>query len=203
MSVSWQAVRILPPRQRRGEERGVPLPIWVVRVAAQQPPVGVEPLEGILWTTVPVATMAEAFERVDWYGLRWIIEEYHTAQKTGCAIEKMQFSYRERLEPAIALMSIVALLLRNLRDLSRAVDAHERPATGVVSEEWVRILSVWRHGVVRLDWSVHDFYYALARLGGHQNRKHDHRPGWLVLWRGWMQLQAMLDGAAAIKANKL
>src|SRR3954469_13108992 len=35
-------------------------------------------------------------------------------------------------------------------------------------------------------------------LGGHQNRKQDHRPGWLVLWRGWMHLQSMLEGAAAL-----
>jgi len=53
--------------------------------------------------------------------------------------------------------------------------------------------------------TVHDFFYALARLGGHQNRKRDHRPGWLVLWRGWTKLQAMLDGydaANQIKCGK-
>ena len=33
--------------------------------------------------------------------------------------------------------------------------------------------------------SVYDFFYALARLGGHQNRKGDHQPGWLILWPGW------------------
>jgi len=202
VSVSWQAVTLLPPRQRRGEERGVPLPTWVVRVAEEHPPAGVEPLEWILLTNVPVAALAEAFERVDWYGLRWIIEEYHKVQKTGCTIEKMQFSFRERLEPAIALLSIVALLLLNLRDQSRAADAKERPATDLLPREWVRVLSVWRHGVVLENWSVYDFYFALARLGGHQNRKHDHLPGWLVLWRGWMQLQAMLDGAAAAAAAR-
>ena len=34
---------------------------------------------------------------------------------------------------------------------------------------------------IRLDWTVHEFFYALARLGGHQNRKSDEEPGWLVL----------------------
>jgi hypothetical protein len=198
VSVAWQAVTIVPPRQRRGEERGVPLACWVVRVWEANPPTGVEALEWILLTNVPVATLADAFERVDWYALRWIIEEYHKAMKTGCDIERMQFSYRERLEPAIALMSVVAVLLLNLRNQSRAADAKQRRATDCVPEMWVRLLSKWRHGAVRLDWSVHDFFYALARLGGHQNRKHDHPPGWLVLWRGWSHLQAMLDGAAAM-----
>lgn len=52
-------------------------------------------------------------------------------------------------------------------------------------------------GAPRLDWTLYDFYYALARRGGHQNRKHDHPPGWLVLWRGWTYLQAMPTGATA------
>jgi Transposase DNA-binding/Transposase DDE domain len=197
VSVSWHFVTIRSSPQRRGEERGVPLMVWVVRVWEADPPKGVEALEWILLTNVEVRTLAEAFERVDWYGLRWIIEEYHKAQKSGCDIESMQFSRIERLEPAIALLSVIAVMLLTLRDQSRAPDAKERPATECVPALWVRLLSAWRHKNVRMDWSVHDFFYALARLGGHQNRKHDHRPGWLILWRGWTHLQAMLDGASA------
>ena len=76
VSVSWQAVTLVPPRQRRGEERGVPLSTWVVRVWEENPPAGVEALEWILLTNVPVLTLADAFERIDWYGLRWIVEVY-------------------------------------------------------------------------------------------------------------------------------
>ncbi len=88
-------------------------------------------------------------------------------------------------------------MLLQLRDLSRAPDAQQRRATDYVPLMWVRILSTWRHKETRMDWTVHEFFYALARLGGHQNRKHDHPPGWLILWRGWTQLQAMLEGATA------
>lgn len=197
VSVSWQQVSIQPPRQPRGEEGGEPLRSWVIRVWEATPPKGVEALEWILLTNVAVTTPAEAFERIDWYGLRWIIEEYHKAQKSGCDIESMQFQYLDRLEPAIALLSVVAVMLLTLRDQSRAPDAKQRLASDCVPAMWVRLLSAWRHKKVCLDWTVHDFFYALARLGGHQNRKHDHRPGWLVLWRGWMYLQSMLDGAAA------
>lgn len=96
--------------------------------------------------------------------------------------------------PAIALLSAVALTLLDLRDASRRDDAQTRPATTVVSHDYVAVLTAWRYGEVRLKIRVHDFYYALARLVGHQNRNHDKRPGWLVLWRGWAKLQAMLDG---------
>jgi hypothetical protein len=198
VSVSWQQVKILPPRQRRGDERGVPLTVWVVRVAETNPPKGAEAIEWILITNVPVLTLADALERIEWYRMRWIIEEYHKAQKTGVDIEKMQFERLENMAPAIALLSITAILLLTLRDQSRAPDAKERPATDCVPALWVRMLSTWRHKQAHMDWSIHDFYYALARLGGHQNRKHDHPPGWLVLWRGWMHLQSMLEGAAAV-----
>lgn len=201
VSVSWQSVTIRPSPQRRGEERGVPLSVRVIRVWEADPPAGVEALEWILLTNVAVRSLADAFERVDWYGLRWIVEEYHKAQKSGCDIENMQFSHIDRLQPAIALLSVIAVMLLTLRDHSRAPDAKTRPATTCVPALWVRILSAWRHKRVRMDWSVHDFFFALARLGGHQNRKHDHRPGWLVLWRGWAYLQAMLDGASATGAT--
>ena len=203
VSVSWEKVTILPPRQRRGEERGVPLTSWVVRVWEANPPKDAEPLEWILLTNVPVLTLADALVRIEWYRMRWIIEEYHKAQKTGTDIENMQFTYLNRLEAAIALLSVTAVMLLDLRNQSRAPDAHQRRATDHVPFLWVRILSRWRHKEARLDWSVHDFFYALARLGGHQNRKHDHRPGWLILWRGWMQLQAMLDGAAAVGVTEM
>jgi hypothetical protein len=66
----------------------------------------------------------------------------------------------------------------------------------------VQVLSVWRYHQVRADPTIHDFYFALARLGGHQNRQHDGHPGWLVLWRGWEKLQPKLDGCDTAKRIK-
>ena len=43
---------------------------------------------------------------------------------------------------------------------------------------------------------------ALARLGGHQNRRNDKRPGWLVLWRGWTALQLLLTGSRLANKQK-
>ncbi len=98
----------------------------------------------------------------------------------------------------IALLSVVAVLLLNLRDASRRPDAAETPATEVVGADYVEMLAAWRYRRRRIDLTIQEFYYALARLGGHQNRRGDHPPGWLVLWRGWQQLQAMLEGALAL-----
>jgi hypothetical protein len=160
-------VRVCAPKSKNGEHGDEPLPLWIVRVWEVDPPQGEEPLEWFLWTNHPGDTAAAAQEVVGWYECRWIIEEYHKAQKTGCGIENPQFTHADRLQPMIALLSVVALTLLNLREISRREDARTRPATDVVSEEYVALLSAWRHGKPRSDWTIHDFFYALARLGGH------------------------------------
>ena len=198
VQVAWAPVLIQPPHVRRGEYEKRPLPLWVVTVREVGAPACVEPLEWILLTNVVVTCLEDAWQRVSWYECRWVIEEYHKGQKTGCAIEDLQFSTSAALEPMIALLSVVAVGLLNLRQASRREDAKERPALEIVDPCYVAVLSLWRYRVTRMNLSVHDFFYALARLGGHQNRKCDHRPGWLVLWRGWMSLQHMVDGAEAV-----
>lgn len=195
VAIAFAEVWVQPPHVQRGEYERKPLRLWAVRVAEIDPPAGSKPVEWFLLTNVPVTTQAHAWERTRWYAARWVLEEYHKAQKTGCGIEEMQFTTSEALQPMIALLSVVAVTLLNLRDASRQPDAQQRPATDVIDIEYVKVLSAWRHKEVRLDWSVHDFFYALARLGGHQNRRRDHPPGWIVLWRGWTALQHMVDGA--------
>lgn len=199
VAVAWSQVTLRVPKQPRGETRRVPLTTWVIRLREIDPPAGVEPLEWILLTNVPVQTQADAWERIGWYEVRWVIEEYHKALKTGCGVEKLQLTTEDRLQPAIAVLSVVALHLLNLRDASRRPDARTRPATEVVPATWVKMLSLWRYKEARPNLTVHDFFYALARLGGHQNRKHDHQPGWLVLWRGWMKLQSMVEAASLLE----
>ncbi len=199
VGVAWAPVRVLPPRQSRGEERGTPLAVWSVRVWELHPPANVEePREWILLTNVPVQTFEDACERLDWYACRWIVEEYHKAMKTGCNVEKMEFTSQDLLQPAIGLVSVLAVLLLELRDASRQSDADQRPARDLVPAMNVTVRSAWRFQAPDRNLTIREFYFALARLGGHQNRTRDHPPGWLVLWRGWTQLHAMVEGALAM-----
>lgn len=197
VAVAAAQVSIKPPKQKRGEHSSEPLSLTVIRVWEIDPPKEAKcekPLEWILLTDETAETFEQAATVVDWYSTRPLIEEFHKGQKTGCRIEHMNFAKAERLEPAIALISVVALTLLSLRDASRRPDARVRQATELLHPDYVRVLSQWRHKQDRMNWSIHDFYYALGRLGGHQNRNSDHPPGWLVLWRGWETLQAMLLG---------
>lgn len=192
---SFLAVRLVPPKQPRGQHSQEPLAVWVVRAWESDPPAGTEPLEWFLLTNMPLQRATTVRKVIAWYECRWIVEEYHKSLKTGCNIEDMQFTHVSRLEPMIALQSVVALTLLNLRDASRRPDAQTTPASEVVAQEYVNVLSTWRYGEVRSDWTIYDFFLALARLGGHQNRRHDKRPGWIVLWRGWSALELLVLGS--------
>lgn len=192
--VSFTPVCIAPPRVRLGDYENVPLNLWAVRVWEAHPTPGVEALEWILLTNVPVITEADASERVTWYEARWVVEDLHKGMKTGCGIETLQFTRIERLEPAIAVLSALATTLLQMRDAARQPDADVRPATDVVSQEYVTVLSEYYGTRLGKTPTILQFYMHVARLGGHQNRKRDGFPGWITLWRGWMKLQSMVDG---------
>jgi hypothetical protein len=198
------------PHFARGHCRSDSLDLWVVHVLEVDPPAGEEPLEWVLLTNVAVRSFADACERIDWYACRPVIEELHKGMKSGCGIECLQFEHADRLEPVIALLSVVATELLRLRQLARERDADLTPAATVVDPLWVKVLSAWRHGRKHkgtragtgprpnADLSVREFAMALAKLGGHLGRKGDGFPGWQTTWRGWQKLRLMVEGAMAV-----
>lgn len=198
IAVSATAVTLKTSRAKSAK----PIEIWVVRVWEIKPPRGQERLEWFLITNHPVETFEAALQVVEWYETRWVIEEYHKCLKTGMNIEGYQFTDTDRLDPAIALTSVTAITLLNLRDDSRDEKTKDRPISEYLDKEYIEILSMWRHGKVKSDWTVSEFVLALARLSGHQNRKGDHPPGWQKLWKGWHELHAMIAGARFAKNIK-
>ncbi len=69
--------------------------VWVHEPS---PPEGVTPLNWLLWTTLPVGTAKEALTVVKAYKLRWRIEDFHLALKSGCRIEDSQLRTAGRIE---------------------------------------------------------------------------------------------------------
>ena len=102
--VSYTPVTITPPLVRLGDYENRPLALWAVRAWEPNPPEGAEPLEWILLTNVPVLTVEDAVQRVEWYEVRWVIEDYHKGMKTGCGNETLQFTKITSQEPAIAML---------------------------------------------------------------------------------------------------
>jgi len=120
VEVGFAPVTVPAPKNPRGEHGKAPLSLWVVCAGEIDPPEGVEAVEWILLTNVTVATFGDASERLDWYTTRWVIEELHKAQKTGCGVEDMQFTTTGAMEPSIGLLTVVAVFLLQLRSASRS-----------------------------------------------------------------------------------
>src|SRR5207247_1788239 len=79
-----------PPLERTGRA----LRCWAVRVWEADPPAGAAAgaaaLEWMLLTSLPVNDRADALTVAEYYGLRWLIEEYHKCLKSGCRVEARQ-----------------------------------------------------------------------------------------------------------------
>ncbi len=171
-----------------------PITMWVVWVREIDPPKGVDPIEWVLYTSLPVESFADALVVIGYYEKRWLIEEWHKALKTGCQVEARQLKSPERLEAMIGLMSVVAVRLLQLKSLARTDP--ERPVRTVVPRLWIEMLAAARKlsAAVKERLTVYQFYRELAKLGGFLGRKHDGEPGWITLWRGWEKLNSFIRG---------
>jgi hypothetical protein len=156
----------------------------VVEVREVNAPAGVEPLHWVLLTSLPVTTFEEAWQVIEYYEKRPIVEEFHKALKTGCRVEERQYETSERLEAITGLLSVIAVRLLQLRSAAR--ETPDRAAEEVVPRHWVTVLRRLRGG--RRIVTVREFFRELAGLGGHLLRKSDGEPGWITLWRGFEKL---------------
>jgi hypothetical protein len=202
LSIAWSAVMLLPPQVSKGIYPKEPVLAYALRVWEANPPEGTEPLEWFLLTFEEISSGAKAWEIASFYECRFVVEEYHKAQKTGCQIEDLQFETQQSLQPMIGLLSVIAVMLLNLRQAAKREGAETRRATEIIDPEYEEVLRAVRHKKPRGELSILEFYMALARLGGHMNRKSDGFPGWLTLWRGWEKLELLVVGAAAERRRK-
>jgi hypothetical protein len=191
--LQWAALTLAPPVQAPPEIRAPgPLKVWVVRAWEPNPPPDVAPVEWVLLSSLPVETLDEAQMRMDWYTCRWFCEDLHQCLKTGCRIEQRQLDDGADIQRLLGFALPIAVRLLQLRQTVRQAPAV--PATTVVEPLLVQVLARRQ----RLNWqtlTAEQFWQQVARLGGHQGRRHDGPPGWRTVWRGWRYLSDLADGA--------
>ena len=89
LQLAFGQMTLLPPRNEPRASKE-PLTVWVIRVWEEQARDAEEPLEWLRLPSVPTTTLEQAWERVDWYRHRWLVEDYHQCLKSGCRIEERQ-----------------------------------------------------------------------------------------------------------------
>jgi hypothetical protein len=200
-----------------------PRQVYVVYAREVDAPPGVkEPIDWMLLTSEPVRTARQALRIIGLYRRRWVIEEYHKVQKSGCHLEHSRLQDLDALRRLAALVGVLSVRMLWLRDLA-AEAAQAAPATAVVKglvdkdapaqsrgPESLRALmpKLWITVVARMggideprQLTPQQFWRIIARRGGWLGRKHDGRPGWQTVWRGWNEVALLVEGAQLLERS--
>ena len=131
-------IQINPPWHHKRKE---PISVWVVHVREEAPPVGTDPVEWFLLTTIDIKTCEDALNCVKWYCLRWRIEDWHRVLKSGCQVEQIGHKTADRLRRAIAIKLVIAWRIMLMTLLGREVP--ELPSEVLFSDLEIEVLRAY------------------------------------------------------------
>jgi hypothetical protein len=193
--------QVTMPRPRAGVSRYVrdsgimEVTMWAVETREVQAPRGVKPLRWVLLTSEAVDSFEDAWQVIEHYEQRPLIEDYHKCIKTGCRVEFRQYRTGDRLAPVIGMLSVLAVRLLQLKTIARKDP--DQAAAKVVPTRWLVALPLLLKKYRPIK-TVREFFRGLASLGGFLGRKSDGEPGWQTIWGGLETLLLGLRGFEAL-----
>lgn len=167
----------------------------VVQVLEVDPPEGEVPVEWLLITTLPIESVEQVREIIQYYTVRFMIEVLFRVLKSGCRVEERRFEHIDRMLPCVAVYLIVAwrtLMVCRLGRSSPDLDCEAifDPA------EWKSVyMAVQRKTPPNTPPTLAEFLRLVAQLGGYVNYPNrEDPPGPQTIWLG---MQRMHDLALA------
>ena len=176
---------LLPAPQGSAEEA---LQVSAIHMREVSPPDGADRIEWYLLTTVEVTTAEEAQQLVEYYTLRWRVEDIFRILKTGCRIEKLRMQQAEALHKAITLYMVTAWRIMLMTLLGRV--SSDMEAEVIFTDAELHMMRVYarNYGLSKHTGLV-SAILMVAMMGGYMNRKSDPPPGHTIMWRGYSSLQ--------------
>jgi hypothetical protein len=157
-----------------------------------------ESLEWIILTSEPVDTGEVARRVLRNYELRWRIEDYHKAWKSGVGVEELRLQCKNNLERGGSIMAFIAVKLLQMREIALTKpDELNRdiPVTNLLTRDEWRILwiaikkSKPPKEIPDVKWA----YKSLGKLGGWYDSKPPGVVGGKVLWKDWFRLMDKME----------
>jgi Transposase DDE domain len=181
-------------RPRRCSPKALPdcVKLSLVEAVELDPPDGVEPVHWRLLTTHEVANATAAWQIVDWYRMRWTIEQFFRILKSqGFRIEDSQLDSADTLLKLIAVAAkaaVITLQLVQARDgrsnlhASVAFDADQIDALVALQARYHARTPRQKnpHPSGSLAWAA----WIIARLGGWDGYKSSRPPGPITFKHG-------------------
>jgi len=179
------------PRRDASERNPDGVTVNAVLVSEVDPPEGVQAVQWLLLTSLPIRGKKQIESIIDHYEKRWVIELYFKVLKSGCKIESRRFEHMDRFLPALALYMIIAWRSLYVCRLSRT---HEDSSCELIYEkaEWQGVWQMVKRSpppkrVPRLM----EMTKIVAQLGGYVNRKNSGPPGPQTMWLGLQQMHTI------------
>ena len=191
-----------PPKRRADAPTKLQTIKINVVIVTEKEPSTEQVLEWILLTTEPVSSIDAVRKITRYYELRWRIEDFHKAWKSGSNVEKLRMQYADNLEKMIVILSFVAIRLLQLKE-------YFEPDQIMLDENYVCISC--EELLSEIEWKVlwktvekKQFplsppdttwaYQAIAKLGGWSNSKKTGKASWATIWNGWNKLNERIAG---------
>lgn len=197
VTVRFGSFILNPPRNniKHSTEELPNIEMHAVYVLEPNPPDGAEPVEWMLLTNLPVTSYEDAYEKVQWYCLRWRIEMYFKVMKSGFRVEACRLGHADRLARYLTVMSIVAWRLFMITLIART-DPATPCSEFLANREWkVLFLKANKNkSLPKKPPRIGEVVIWVAKLGGYLARKNDGPPGTITLWRGWKRLADLTEG---------
>jgi hypothetical protein len=162
-----------------------------------------EPIHWRLLTTHSVNSFEDALEKINWYCLRWNIEQlFRTIKKQGFQIESSQVETGESLTK-LAIIALRAAVQTMQLTLARDDNETNRPASDVFEEDEISVLSAIQPGlegktekqknpypIRTLAWVA----WIIARLGGWKGYASESPPGPITMLNGQIEFASICRG---------
>jgi hypothetical protein len=202
LALRFGKVELARPNNTADRDLPQSVTVTLVEVIERDPPRGTEAIQWRLLTTHDVADADAAWQIVEWYKLRWIIEQFWRLLKLqGLKLEDSQIETADRLQKLTAIAAkaaVVTLQLLQARD-----GPHSEPATIAFGEAELAVLdrlngelqgattlqkNPHRHASLR--WAA----WIIAKLGGWDGYPSSKPPGPITFKNGLEEFRAMVAG---------
>jgi DDE family transposase len=200
--VRFGSVVLCRPKNTRDRDLPPNVELRLVEVYEPNPPRGAERVHWRLLTTHAVADEAAAWQIVDWYLMRWVIEQLHrTMKRQGFQLEDSQIESADRLLKLAAITTKAAALTIQL--VQARDGTTKEPAKIALSEDEIDTLDVLSsrvEGKTALQKNPHPRHslawatWIIARLGGWNGYASSKPPGPITIGRGLERFFAISMG---------
>ena len=194
LKIKYKQITIQPPEGKRKRYQNITGTIITAKEVGSRKK-GRKLVDWKLITNLPVDSVDDAIEKLQWYALRWKIEVFFKVIKSGCKAEESKLRTADRVAKILSIYCLLSWRIYWLTMISRE-SPNLPPEVGFTRNE-IQILDklIPDDQKIKKKKSLKTYLTKLAQLGGYLARNSDPPPGNQVIWKGLSKLNDIHLGA--------